>query len=473
MDAGFEALWRGDGRLATELLGASGEDAVHALERFWRSHQAFDDELRADASVPSKVVRLHLALGALRPHSVTWPSEPNVEWVRVAQAVAAFIENGAFDAPDALGGGAALRVEQMVLRSMAAYHRGDAEGAVRTARKAVRAAYAEALRFQELLAYWWLARMRRHTGNATAAARIASALARVAPVGFRPLVDWELTLAGGDESAVERELSHVAQAWQTVRRAAASHPPELAEALVEFSDLTLPAPFAEEQSLLLAGFQDLPDSDAVKHVAPAVYADAERLSTTPVVWRGRSDGPSVRQWCLASARPDELRVGFQEGARVQACLAALIKRAGEAIDEALLFSEVYGFRYDPAQHYSVFRVLLHRVRGCTGGVGRLEHQGSGVCFRLERRVVVPDPASVPSIEERLLRLIALSPGCSARDLATRSGLGLRTVQRTLRLMGETGVCLAEQNGRQLTYRVEDTTFHEPTYFDHEKPGAPR
>jgi hypothetical protein len=51
---------------------------------------------------------------------------------------------------------------------------------------------------------------------------------------------------------------------------------------------------------------------------------------------------------------------------------------------------------------------------------------------------------------------------SAEHAAQRLGVPLRTVQALLAQLVEEGECHADKNGRRVQYRVEDTTFSEPT-----------
>lgn len=385
--------------------------------------------------------------------------------LRTARALDRWLAGGALAGPTGLArDDAALRVEQLVLRALASL-RTSIDEAVQHARQASRAAYAEALPAQELLAYWALARVRRISGNPYAAARIGGALCRSAPASWWPLVDWELTIAGGDTSELERPVSEPAATWLQLCAAAETEDDDgWRTALDRFRAMALPPRIARERDALLHGlFGDSGELDALRQVSGALQETAARSGQTPAVWRLAPGTVPRLGWCVAPSEGEALRL-MDEGDRVRALGAALAEGGDGGVDLTEAFERVYGFAFDPSVHDGVFRVLLHRVRGALEGVAEIEREGDRLTLVVSGPLRLPEPRSEPPFGDRILRVIAANPGKTARELAERSGTTVRAVQRALRLLVETGACRSERVGRAVIYAVEDTTFSEPTHF---------
>jgi len=398
---------------------------------------------------------LHLVSLGLRPA----PSPPgDTAWSRAAAALVAFASGRPVTAPVELSADdPALRVTQMALRTLAALSAGDPRDATLHARRASRAAYAEGLRGLEYLAYWCLARTRREGQNLYAATRILGALARAAPSPWWPLIDWELVLAGAGPPAADRALTEPAATWLDAVADAEG------DALRRLRARSLPAGFARERDLLCEGMDGVSELADRGRVAGALYERAEQLGVTPATWALTPGAPPRLRWCVGADAAADRRL-FDEGERVQA-LAACLAEAGEGgAPRDDLFRAVYGFDFDAALHDGLFRVLLHRTRGALEGVAEVERDAERLRLRVDAPVELPEPRSLPPFGDRLLRTIAATPGMSAKELAERVGDKMRTVQRTLRTLVETGTCRAEKRGRQTLYTVEDTTFSEPTHF---------
>jgi hypothetical protein len=62
----------------------------------------------------------------------------------------------------------------------------------------------------------------------------------------------------------------------------------------------------------------------------------------------------------------------------------------------------------------------------------------------------------------VLQLVARCGRMSAKDTSQQLGLPLRSAQAALEALVATGACTRERNGRAIEYRVDDTTFQEPT-----------
>lgn len=422
--------------------------AVGAPARDWS-----DPEARAQADFARAVLHL-VSLGASAR-----PAPPgDTDWSRAAAALVAFAGGRAIEPPAALSADdPALRVTEMVLRTLAALSAGDVRDATSHARRASRAAYAEGLRGLEYLVYWCLARTRREGQNLYAATRILGALARAAPSAWWPLIDWELVLAGGGPAAADRALTEPAAIWLEAVADVEG------DALARLRARPLPAGFARERDLLCDGMEGVSELADRGRVAGALYESAEQLGVTPATWALAPGAAPRLRWCVggAATRPRRL---FDEGERVQALAACLAEAGQGGAPRDALFHAVYGFDFDAVLHDGLFRVLLHRTRGALEGVAEIARDDERLRLVVEAPVELPEPRSLPPFGDRLLRTIAATPGMSAKELAERVGDKMRTVQRTLRALVETGTCRAEKRGRQTIYTVEDTTFSEPTHF---------
>lgn len=345
--------------------------------------------------------------------------------------------------------GAALRVVQLVLRSL---HATEVHQELRDARHATRAAYAESMPVLEYFAYWALARARRRVGTAHAAARIASACARVVPSVWRPLLDWELVLAGGDEAHLERPLSHHASVWQQAMR-----DPSAGRSF----DDAMPSRFARERRVLADGFEGVARDDEELALRLAAAFGEASSATTPAVWRISSEG---RTLLWARANHGHVSLVLDGAERVGEAIVELGAAPHHELECDALFRRVYGFDYDAKVHDGVLRTLVYRMRLALGEIAELKRDASTIRLCVKEPFVCPAPESAAPLDDRLLRLIALSPGISAQQLADQTGAHLRSVQRSLRLLGETGACESRKEGRRHSFYVEDTTFSEPTHF---------
>ncbi len=389
----------------------------------------------------------------------------DARWRRASEVIVAFAHLEA--APEAPRGTRepSLRIEEMVARCLVALSGDAMEEATAAARSATRAAYAEQLRWQEYFAYWALCRVRRRTGNVFSAARIAGALARAAPQPWWPLVDWELVLSGGDERTAQRPLTAPASHWRTLCQAALAGDAELAaSSRAHLEAFPLVPRFARERDLLCLGFEQVRADEIpwIRSVAGPLHETAERLGRTPAVWEVRPDAEARLRWCVAPLTGEP--VGFGAGERVQMAIAALVQVGVRGLEEAALFRRVYGFEYDTATHDGLLRVLLHRLRAEISTHAEVDRVEGRLLLRATHPMVCPEPRTAPTFGDRLLRLVALHPGSTARDLAERVQVGVRSVQRTLRSLGASGACRSFKDGRTLLFEVEDTTFSEPTDF---------
>jgi hypothetical protein len=204
-------------------------------------------------------------------------------------------------------------------------------------------------------------------------------------------------------------------------------------------------------------------------VTPAVLS-----GLVPPAWAGVSldaapvaiAGPSLpSRRMLGFAVPAELTRIAPLGARParpEALAAALTLAAPGGVDRAELFARVYGFAFRKEIHEPSFKVVRHQARKLLDGFAEIASEGSIVRLRPLRPYAIADPRCQPPLQEIVLRAIASSGRASAKELAERLDVPLRTVQLALHEMVEDGVCVASKEGRSVEYAVEDTTFCEVT-----------
>ena len=182
------------------------------------------------------------------------------------------------------------------------------------------------------------------------------------------------------------------------------------------------------------------------HAKTAAIVDAEGQVSGVVI---TFTDPSARRALEAAER------------RQDALLASLLFSGPGGVAEAELFARVYGFPYVRELHARVFGVLLHRVRKEVETI-QIERV-DGVCRAThDRAVCLPDPDASLQLEERLLRWIAREGRQEARRVAEELDVPLRSAQAVLQALVEDGALVRERAGRSFSYRVEDTTFQEPT-----------
>jgi hypothetical protein len=364
----------------------------------------------------------------------------------------------------------AVVIEAAVLQALAFARAGDLEEATRIARRASRMARTESLPQEEYLANLVLARVRRLVGRSFLAARILGALLRVAPAPWHRWMSWELALATGacDREDAPSTLVHAALAADrtALDRAAEVLSTESFASMREDVALlrALLDPRTPEGPLeWLAGRVDTTVPDGLHGVCSA-HPD-RAFSGDPVwviaepKWPGRrllSVGlPLVRGAII-------LEPGSRRRGRTDAAIAALLLNGPEPIAEDLLFQRLYGFAYQSRLHQGARDTLYYRVRERVGEHGELERAGGAVRIRLDRPIAVPDPRCAPPPEYAILAVLAERGQLSVKAAADALGIPLRTAQHALRALAEDGACSVEKDGRELRYRIEDTTFSEAT-----------
>ena len=368
-------------------------------------------------------------------------------------------------------GAADLVVELGSLRALVAIESGDLEEGRRLARQASRMARTESLPQAEYLANVILARLRRLRGYPHLAGRILDALLALASPRWHAWIRWELALSGG---RVQPEPNDLAAALIRARRSAIEGRREAFE--IAAADVHTKAagfqPIAREAHYFLVACD--PEAESVP---PALQPWARGEDARAPVGLYAPDAEGSLGYVTASPGEPGRRIlpsgrGLAAGLLISSVkkrkqnrvetLASVLALAGpEGLSEDDAFRAVYGFEYVPELHRGTFDVALHRARATLSEVGRLERTGARVRLELKVPLIVPDPRCAEPVEARLLR--ALAGGITtAKAAAEAAGVSLRQAQAALQSLAEDGACVAEKEGRRMAYRVEDTTFAEPT-----------
>jgi hypothetical protein len=369
------------------------------------------------------------------------------------------------------------------VRALATAISGDLEGATELARRASMMSRTEALHEQETLANLVLARVRRLTGRPFLATRILGALARFSSPAWRPWIDWEHTLASGAPAAPAAEDDDAAGA--------------IASAL-DRARLGNPSGFVESIDRCRARMRGLAghiaDLDAAR-IAVDPSADAGDLDAPLARWRRGLDDevPRGLLGLTTSADPGDAAVLVlarpgARGARLLGPGAPLVEAAGaarlpqmqrrqgrtdtalavlalageEGLSDDQLFRAAYGFAFSHNVHGGVLDVLLHRARAHLGAAGEITRGRGLLALAVRAPLLLVDPRCAPHDDDRVLQLVARCGRMSAKDTSQQLGLPLRSAQAALEALVATGACTRERNGRAIEYRVDDTTFQEPT-----------
>jgi hypothetical protein len=366
----------------------------------------------------------------------------------------------------------------------------DLEEATRIARRGSRMARTESLPQCEYLANVVLARMRRLGGRPHHATRILAALAKVASRSWQPWIAWELVLAGGLEPSREIDLDGEGRWFAGARafrdalfaarqgdrprfdagvaatRAAldATEPfaSDLASAVVAIDPLTAPDVADTSIASWIAGF-DLRTPPVLRGLSAHVEASSADEATAAFVVA--EPGRRARRLVglgHALAAPDR-RIDPQRGrpGRVETIIAA-IALAPEGIESGDLFRTVYGFEYSAPVHRDLFKQLVYRARGELEPLGAIRKDGERYFLDLTGRLLVPDPRCEQPLEDLVLRFLARQGNGSAKATASTLKISLRKAQQALAQLAEEGAISVDKDGRNVSYRVEDTTFSEPT-----------
>lgn len=467
---------------AEARLGATAA----AAEAVRSAALAFDlDAVDAHASALHAVAPDHPDAHAQRQAAQLWCALAHARWEdAAARAVALEAQAAALASPS-------LVVEAASLRALALSALDLLDEATKVARRASRMARTEGLPQGEYLAHWVLARVRRRAGAPHLATRILASLRSVAPPAWWPVLAWEAVLSG---------ITSESRADSGADQGHAPHPaPVLVEWVLGLERGDGPG-FAVRTAQLLAAAAPWPAHRAeveawIAAVDPtrtptadvAPWSSGRTAIAPPALagllgWRGVApagdsavayvlvDGPLRRRLPrLSFALLDRDRIAstaqsrLKQG-RTEMLAAALALAPPAGLDEASCFASVYGFPYEPEVHKSIFDVLVHRAREHLAGRATLARGGGRLALTVGGPLLLADPRCTRPFGDALLGVLAEAEraGASAKEVAQATGASLRVVQATLQSLVEDGACQQARGGREVRYRVEDTTYSEPT-----------
>ncbi|MGE3636733.1 MAG: helix-turn-helix domain-containing protein, partial [Sandaracinaceae bacterium] len=313
-----------------------------------------------------------------------------------------------------------------------------------------------------------LARIRRMSGNPHLAAHILTALGRFAPPSLLSWVRYELTLCIGPPG----DLLPDAPATPIDPGALiVASPDAFARACAALRDAARNRPFAEGELGALTAMLDpsvAPTSDARAWVAGTSASPPFGLHGVSVATDNAPYGvvlahpgrPARRVLRIAADRLGIEPRGLGKD-RIDAAAATLLLAPDTGLTSTELFEAVYGFTYKPKLHSGSLRVVLHRLRGGDLPIA-IERVDERIAARALEPLAVYDPRCVHSVHDSVLRYIATHPETVAKEIAANLGMPARSTQRALSSLVDEGWCARVGSGPSTAYRVEDTTFSEPT-----------
>jgi hypothetical protein len=382
-------------------------------------------------------------------------------------------------------------VEATALRALAALVAGEIGAATAHARRASLMAASEQLDEQITLANLVLARVRRHAGRPHLATRIAGQIARLAHPWFHAWLRWEAALAGGADpelagrgagafgEAVDALAAWLAAAGVADPQGAARHADELRGALAHA------APFRVEAEVLLLAATPGAAAPPGREPLGSWWRGGSPMPPFGLhgLCRAAKDGASGDTTACVLVRPGEagrrvLRLGLERGAaragsavtgerdqahsRTDMGLAVLGLAGPAGLDVGEFFQTVYGFPHQGPLHRGILNVLVHRMRKRIEGAGSVERDEDHLRLEVSEAFAVLDARCSEPALQRVLWLLARRGTATAKDAAQLLGMPLRTAQAALQQLAADGTCTVAKDGKQLAYRLDDTTFSEPT-----------
>ena len=388
------------------------------------------------------------------------------------------------------GGWPRETVEAEALRALTALERGDVVRGVDLARRASRMARTEAILEAECVANLVLARARRAEGRSYLAMRIAIAVAAYAPPEFATWVAWEMLMSGAADMARAAETSPPNPSFDAA--------PGVAHALFELLDAVRNGVWDAFEAAARRGaarLEGLPvfaaDLECARMVCDPWSAGNDRVNA----WRSGASSELPRG-LLALAGSDPLEAATfvvatpdQPGRRVvrlavplvqarvgalrltqvrrqqgttNIALAVLALAGPEGCAVAAFFAATYGFEFVRHLHQAVLDTLTHRLRNYVTEFGRIERTEQCIAMHLHQAVVLPDPRGRRPVDDRVLQVAAVHGSVTAKLAADQLNVSVRRARTVLDELADEGIFSRAREGRALFYRLDDTTFREPT-----------
>lgn len=324
----------------------------------------------------------------------------------------------------------------------------------------------------QYLAYAALARSRRRMDRVPMATRLLASLVRGAPATYHAWLAWEARLLGLERpsAAVTLAFDGLLEAARVGDRAA------FTEAAQQLGRVAPSATILGEAHALVSALD--PHAELASLDAPTrAFVCGERAD----LWSGLegviadpSDdataialvivGPAGARRVLAPgvglAGPMPRLAVSEHGGRTETAIATL-GACPDGMGDEDFFRAVYGFAFKKALHDGVLRVLLTRMRQALEPHASLT-RSPRLRLVVHTPFVVVDPRVASRADNAVLRALASERAVSAKTLAERTGLPLRTVQAELARLLDEGVCKKAKDGRSTEYLVEDTVVREPS-----------
>lgn len=366
-------------------------------------------------------------------------------------------------------------VEATLLRAIAQMIEGKITDATATARRASRMAQTEHIWISHLSVSVVLARLRRLSGRPHLAGLVAGACLDAAPPLWQGCLRWELLFAGVLPPASEGSSAMDGCASAATRMLTERLSEDDIEALRVSVARSAPHRFDLTAATAAMSLVDVPcDAHTRRWISGATAEAPPALAgLTPPAW-GSDPAKSAPVVLATPQHPGRRILGFaapelprldpvgSRPARPEALAATLVLAGPEGMTRAELFARCYGFAFRKAIHEPSFKVVRHQTRKLLGGMAQMHARGDVIHLEVLAPFALSDPRCHQPLQEVMLRHLARGGSASAKELAQRLGIPLRTVQLALQEMTEDGVCAMSKDGRKVAYVIEDTTFCEVT-----------
>jgi hypothetical protein len=306
------------------------------------------------------------------------------------------------------------------------------------------------------------------------------ALVRLAPPSFAAWIAWELVLSGGPDAVATLALTEphasllamieaarggdraaLDRAFAALNTKLAGLPGFLNDVAIARSALDARASLDADPPELAAFRRGDLDEPPLGILGLAASADDDDAPVSIACFGARA----VRFLSIAAPLTGvtaRLEASQRKQGRTDIALAVLALAGDEGMREEELFRRAYGFAFARNVHRGVLDVLLHRARKHLDAHGELARDEGHLTLRLNGPLILVDPRCSPREDDRVLRMVARRGKATAKEASDALGIPLRSAQAALESLLQVGACTRERQGRSVEYRVDDTTFQEPT-----------